>query len=98
VTETTAAAPTGGRERILHEAYRKFIEYGYAAVSMQQIAGSAGVTKATLYHHFRDKEDLFFEVMRAGFLGSQEKLAGTIEEGQTLREQMIAGRSQSPLP
>jgi AcrR family transcriptional regulator len=57
---------------------------------MQQIAGSAGVTKATLYHHFRDKEDLFFEVMRAGFLGSQEKLASTIEEGQTLREQMVA--------
>jgi AcrR family transcriptional regulator len=57
---------------------------------MQQIAGSAGITKATLYYHFRDKEDLFFEVMRAGFLASQEKLAHTVTEGQTLREQLIA--------
>lgn len=90
MAETLEIAPAGGRERILHEAYHKFIESGYAAVSMQQIAGAAGITKATLYHHFRDKEDLFFEVMRAGFLRSQDKIDQAITEGQTLREQMVA--------
>ena len=90
MAEILATTPTGGRERILHEAYRKFIESGYAAVSMQQIAAAAGITKATLYHHFVDKEDLFFEVMRSGFINSQARLAQAIDEGQSLREQMVA--------
>lgn len=67
-----------------------FIESGFAAVSMQQIADGAGVTKATLYHHFQDKEALFVEVMQKGFAGSQEVLASTIHTGQTIRERLIS--------
>jgi AcrR family transcriptional regulator len=53
-----------GRERILNEAYLLFIRHGFAEVSMQQIADTAGLTKATMYHHFRSKEDLFASVCR----------------------------------
>ncbi len=90
VTESTTIAPTGGRERILREATAKFVSSGYAAVSMQQIADAAGVTKATLYHHFRDKEDLFLEVMRLGMRRLQDQLAAAAADGTTLREQIIA--------
>jgi AcrR family transcriptional regulator len=79
-----------GRDRILREAFDKFVEHGFAAVSMQQIADSAGVTKATLYHHFRDKEDLFLEVMRMGFAGAMDNLARAINSGTTLREKLLA--------
>ena len=90
VTETTTIAPTGGRERILREATKKFVAAGYAAVSMQQIADASGVTKATLYHHFRDKEDLFLEVMRLGMRRAHEQLAAAAASGSTLRDQLIA--------
>src|SRR6478609_5386444 len=53
-----------GRERIAQEAQPLFVARGFYAVSMQQIADAAGVNKATLYHHFRDKEELFLEVVR----------------------------------
>ncbi|MFQ6548773.1 TetR/AcrR family transcriptional regulator [Aestuariibius sp. 2305UL40-4] len=36
-----------------------FLEKGYAGTSMSAIARVAGITKATLYHHFASKEDLF---------------------------------------
>jgi AcrR family transcriptional regulator len=88
VTETTIIAPTGGRERILREATAKFVAAGYAAVSMQQIADASGVTKATLYHHFRDKEDLFLEVMRLVMQRANGQLAAAAS-GATLREQLI---------
>jgi TetR/AcrR family transcriptional regulator len=80
----------GGRERILREAYEKFIESGFASVSMQQIADAAGVNKATLYHHFRDKEDLFFEVVRIGFTRSEAHVIAAINSGATLREKLLA--------
>lgn len=53
-----------GRERVLREAHALFIERGFAEVSMQQIADAAGMTKASLYYHFRDKEDLFAHVVQ----------------------------------
>jgi AcrR family transcriptional regulator len=90
VTDTTTIAPAGGRERILREATEKFVAAGYAAVSMQQIADAAGVTKATLYHHFRDKEDLFLEVMRLAMRRAQDQLAAAAASGSTLRDQLIA--------
>jgi TetR/AcrR family transcriptional regulator, mexJK operon transcriptional repressor len=53
-----------GRERVLREAHALFIERGFAEVSMQQIADAAGMTKASLYYHFKDKEDLFAHVVQ----------------------------------
>src|SRR5215217_7131778 len=52
-----------GRERVLREAHSMFLTRGFAEVSMQQIADAAGMTKASLYYHFRDKEDLFGHVV-----------------------------------
>lgn len=79
-----------GRERILQEAFSRFVELGYAGVSMQSIAEGAGITKGTLYHHFRDKEDLFCEVMQLGFSRSQERLARSVDAGATFREKLVA--------
>jgi AcrR family transcriptional regulator len=53
-----------GRERVLRQAHALFIERGFAEVSMQQIADASGMTKASLYYHFKDKEDLFAHVVQ----------------------------------
>ncbi len=47
------------RATILSAAGRLFIEHGYRGLSMRQIAEAVGVSKAALYYHFRDKEELF---------------------------------------
>ena len=46
-------------EAILHAAKSLFLEFGYDGSSMDKIAKHAGVTKITIYNHFRDKETLF---------------------------------------
>jgi AcrR family transcriptional regulator len=60
----TVMSGSEGRERVLREARALFLERGYAEVSMQQIADAAGMTKASLYYHFRNKEELFAQVVR----------------------------------
>jgi AcrR family transcriptional regulator len=47
------------RDRILDTALDLFIEKGYDAVSLREIAEQVGVTKAALYYHFSSKEDIF---------------------------------------
>ena len=44
---------------ILQGAMQQFLKHGYAATSMDKVAKSAGVSKATVYSHFGDKESLF---------------------------------------
>jgi TetR/AcrR family transcriptional regulator, regulator of autoinduction and epiphytic fitness len=46
-------------EQILSGAMQEFLAHGYAGASMDRVAACAGVSKATVYSHFQDKEGLF---------------------------------------
>jgi AcrR family transcriptional regulator len=48
---------------------------GYAAVGTEEVVAEAGVTRGALYHHFRDKRDLF----RAVFVSQEETLLRDVE-------------------
>jgi AcrR family transcriptional regulator len=58
VTETAAAAPLPARQRILDSAYRLFARRGIRGVAMEEIIEDAGVARATVYRHFRSKDEL----------------------------------------
>ena len=77
-----------GRERILREARARFTAEGYAAVSMQRIADAAGVNKATLYHHFADKEALFLAVLAAELDRLHAAVATGLAADAPLRERL----------
>jgi AcrR family transcriptional regulator len=59
---TPKAAAT--RARLLDIAADLFIERGYDAVSLRNIADAAEVTKGAIYGHFRSKGQLLVEVIR----------------------------------
>jgi AcrR family transcriptional regulator len=50
------------REEILEAADRLFLERGFHATSVDQIAQAAGYTKGAVYSNFTAKEDVFFAV------------------------------------
>ncbi|QGZ31978.1 TetR/AcrR family transcriptional regulator [Stutzerimonas stutzeri] len=52
------------REAILSAARELFLSNGYEGSSMDAIAAEAGVSKLTLYSHFKDKEALFGEAVK----------------------------------
>jgi TetR/AcrR family transcriptional regulator, mexJK operon transcriptional repressor len=51
------------RQAILHAARELFLRKGYAGASMDEVAGTAEVSKVTIYKHFSDKRSLFVAVV-----------------------------------
>lgn len=52
------------REALTAAAARLFAQHGYAQTSTEAVLTAAGLTRGALYHHFRDKRDLFEAVCR----------------------------------
>ncbi|MBI2867203.1 MAG: TetR/AcrR family transcriptional regulator [Chloroflexi bacterium] len=50
------------REKVLEVAAQLFKEKGYRATSLRDIANALGVTKASLYHYFKSKEQILIEL------------------------------------
>jgi len=57
-----------------------FVERGYAATRLDDVAARAGVSKGTLYLYFSSKEELFKAVIRSG-------IVPLIERGERLHEE-----------
>jgi len=53
------------RTAVLQAARTLFISHGFEATSIDDIARLAQTSKGAVYHHFRDKREIFTEVYRA---------------------------------
>ena len=69
MSEVTASPPSDARSRILTSAYELFSRRGIRDVGVDELVDHANVAKATLYHHFRTKDELVL-----AFLAEREKL------------------------
>lgn len=86
----TADAAVDGRERLLTESRRLFLERGYAEVSIAEIAAAAEMTRAAPYYHFRDKEDLFVQVFVREMQQMTAELSQHLAAAGAFREKLVA--------
>ncbi|SRR5579885_1224402 len=63
------------RAALIRAARKLFTERGYSATPTEEVVRRARVTRGALYHHFRDKQDLF----KAVFHEEQMKMAAAIK-------------------
>ncbi len=52
------------RKAILKAAFEAFSTYGYRRTAMEDIARASGMSRAALYLHYRNKEDIFRSLAR----------------------------------
>jgi len=82
--EPPPGAQPGGKVGLILDAARHiFLEQGYGSTSMDAVAKRAGVSKATLYVHFENKEQLFAEVVQVARSGLRKAIAAIAEDEQT---------------
>lgn len=79
------------RAALLRAGRDLFVRNGFAATGTPDIALAAGVTRGALYHHFRDKADLFAEVVRAEATAIAAEIEASGSIGLTPIETLIQG-------
>ena len=90
---TNEAAPKRSRRKearpgeLLEAALDLFVEKGFAATRVDDVAARAGVSKGTLFLYFPSKEELFKAVVR-------ENIAGRFAEWNTELETFVGNTSE----
>jgi TetR/AcrR family transcriptional regulator len=81
-------SPCEGLSRILEEAERLFAARGYDAVSIQDIADAAEVSKANVFHHFGSKEKLYLTVLSTACGNAAQRLDDLERHDQPVGERL----------
>lgn len=81
------------REDIITTAEKLFFFEGYDDVSMNDIAKDAGMSKATLYLYFDNKDSLFFAVVLRGIRIMKEMIVKEIENSEKGINKVLAYRN-----
>ena len=92
------------RDDLIAAADRLFVEGGFHATSLDQIAAAAGYTKGAVYSNFASKEDLFlavYEHVAAG--GDSLRTAahshhGVVGDHPMAGERFVSARCELSLP
>jgi TetR/AcrR family transcriptional regulator, transcriptional repressor of aconitase len=76
------------RRQILDGARHCFAEYGYEQATVRRLEQAIGLSRGAIFHHFRDKDTLFFELARE----DAERMAVASREGliQAMRDMLAA--------
>lgn len=83
-----ARAPAPGARRIESAARRLFASRGYSGTSMAEIAAAAGVSKATVFHHFRSKRELYEALLGDAIAGFREQVVPLLDTRRDLQDSL----------
>jgi|WetSurMetagenome_2_1015567.scaffolds.fasta_scaffold87922_2 AcrR family transcriptional regulator len=75
--------------QILDAALKTFAYYGYRQATMEQIAGSLGMTKGSLYFYCSNKEDLYNKTVAQALLRWQERVREAVEKEQDIVQKLV---------
>ena len=76
-----AAGYNEQRELILARAATLFAQRGYPGTSMNQVAEACGLSKATLYHYYRDKYSLLVSIAEGHVDKLRALVSGVLAQG-----------------
>lgn len=86
----TSSPATGTRDSIIRVSVSLFARTGYDGVSMRDIAKHVGISAATLYHHFPNKEALYLGAIAGAFADKAQAISETAGAGATPRARLEA--------
>ncbi len=74
------------KDKIIDVAGTLFAKYGYDNASVRDISQEAGVNVASINYHFKNKQNLYKEVMNSNMLGMEATIKSIAEESSNMKE------------
>lgn len=71
---------------IIQAALSCFVEYGYAATTMEDIRQRSKASNGSIYHHFKSKEQLAEAIYLEGIIDYQSRIAASLDHNPGARE------------
>ena len=68
------------RDELVRKALKVFYKNGFVATGMDKVVAETGISKTSMYNHFRTKEDLILAVLRLRDENFRNRLARRVED------------------
>ncbi len=72
------------RKKILHYALTEFKKFGYRGANTARIAKKAGVAHGTVFLHFKNKDNLLFEIIEDRLYEVSNRLYAAVRDSQNI--------------
>jgi AcrR family transcriptional regulator len=77
------------KERILNGSEVLFLERGIKSITMDDIARHMGISKKTIYQHFRDKNELVTALVKKRLTDDEAMLCAIISDAGNMIDEMV---------
>lgn len=76
------------RQKILDNAAKLFAQKGYENVSLEEIGAKLKLNKASLYHYFKSKDEMFFQIQMQAIAQANKALEKVLESESNPKEKL----------
>ena len=77
---------TATYESIIRCMKEEFLTFGYEKASLNRVSSKVGITTAGLYKHFKNKEDMFYCLVKDTLDAFHSVIEGSIDQMETEKE------------
>ncbi len=77
------------REEIILQAQKLFKQFGLKKTTMDEIAAACGKAKSTLYHYFKNKEEVFDGVVQMEMVNLRKYVKNRVEEHKNMQDKIM---------
>ena len=83
-------APSSAKGKLLQAAAKLFREKGYEKTTTRDLASAVGILSGSIFHHFKNKEAILYEVMRETILLNTQRLNSALDNADTPEQRLLA--------
>lgn len=89
VKNDVITSPSSAKGKLLQAAAKLFREKGYEKTTTRDLATEVGILSGSIFHHFKNKEAILYEVMRQTILLNTERLNDALGSARQSQSRLL---------
>jgi AcrR family transcriptional regulator len=88
ISQNRITDPSSPRGKLLACAAKLFKKNGYSKTTVRDLAAEVGILSGSIFHHFKNKDEILFAVMNEVVIAMDEALKSEIKKAHTTRDKI----------